>query len=79
MTESELKNKQKALEYSRTFSTESGKKVLEDLAIECGYNNTSVCESSPDALQTMYKEGKRRVYLRIIGFIEKGLQNERVD
>ena len=57
--------------YYRLFNTDDGKRVLQDLGKFCGYNNTSVCEHAPDALQTMFTEGKRRVFLRIMSQIRK--------
>ena len=72
MTEAEVKKKNNEKAYAKTFHSPISKKVLADLAKFCCYNDSSVCEQSPDALQTIYNEGKRRVYLRILHFIEKG-------
>ena len=66
-----LENKQA---YTRCFSTEDGKKVLADLKKFCNYEASSVCEQAPDALQTMFNEGKRRVILRILKLME--MENE---
>jgi hypothetical protein len=57
--------------YRRVFNTEDGKKVLESLGKFCNNDNTSVCEQNPNALQTFFNEGKRRVFLRIQWFINK--------
>lgn len=51
--------------YKRVASTDAGKIVLDDLEKFCGYNATSFCEQTPNALQTAFHEGKRRVFLRI--------------
>lgn len=54
--------------YKQTFDTESGKKVLADLAKFCNYNNTSV-EEPINEFKTVFNEGKRRAYLRILFMI----------
>jgi len=51
--------------YKDLFESENGKLVLKDLESFCGQNTSSVCEQSPNELQTFFAEGKRRVYLRI--------------
>jgi len=61
----EKKRHELASAYRRLFATGDGKVVLKDLERFCGFLNSSVCEASPDSLQTMYCEGKRRVFLRI--------------
>lgn len=61
--------------YATMASTDAGKLIIADLEHECGFLNCSVCESKPDALQTLFNEGKRRVYLRIHGMIKKGKEN----
>ncbi len=83
MTESEVIKKQneekvKVLKsaYYRVFSSDDGKKVLKDLEGFCNYNATSVCEQAPDAYQTFFAEGKRRVFLRILKQMEKEKGNE---
>lgn len=69
--ENEKEMKERAQAYKRLFQTDDGKLVLEDLERFCGFHNTSVSEQSPDAYQTFFNEGKRRVYLRINGFIRR--------
>jgi len=63
--------------YKRLFNSDDGKIVLADLQRFCGYNHTSVCEQSPDALQTFFAEGKRRVFLRIWSMINKETKDDR--
>ena len=63
--QTELKNA-----YGRLFKTDDGKIVKEDLERFCGFLNTSVSQQSPDAYQTFFNEGKRRIYLRIIGMMK---------
>ena len=71
-TEDEVKNEanKKILEenaqaYKRLFMSADGKKVMKDLELFCNFRNSSVCEQQPNAMQTMFNEGKRRVILRI--------------
>ncbi len=63
--ENEKKQQERIAAYKRLFQTDDGKTVLEDLENYCGFRRPSVSEQSPDALQTHFNEGKRRVYLRI--------------
>lgn len=75
ITEQELVELRRS--YKRFALTDEGKDILKDLMIFCNYNKTSVCEHAPDALQTMFAEGKRRVILRINSFINfKEQENE---
>ena len=57
--------------YRRFSQSDDGKIILEDLERFCGQNRPSVCEQLPNSLQTHFNEGKRRVFLRIIGMIKK--------
>jgi hypothetical protein len=68
--ENEKRIRENRLVYSRCFGTEDGKKVLADLKKFCNYEATSVCEQAPNALQTMFSEGKRRVILRVLKMME---------
>ena len=63
-----------ARDYKDLFGSDKGKKVLADLEQFCGYNKSSVYEQSPDALQTMFAEGKRRVYLRILWYLNREIK-----
>ncbi len=69
--ENEKKQKERAQAYKRFSKTDDGKLILADLESFCGFHNTSVSEQNPDAYQTFFAEGKRRVYLRINGFIRR--------
>lgn len=78
MTEDEVKKaenekiqKERRQAYKRFAQTDDGKLILKDLESFCGFHNTSVSEQSPDAYQTFFAEGKRRVYLRINSFIRR--------
>jgi hypothetical protein len=57
--------------YYRMSITDDGKKVLEDIKRFCGYDSISVNEQEPNAMATMYKEGKRRVFLMIQSMIKR--------
>lgn len=69
--ENEKEQAERTHAYKRLFKTDDGKVVLKDLESFCGFNNTSVSEQSPNELQTFFAEGKRRVYLRINGFLRR--------
>jgi len=83
MTEAEVQNAKNekirnelALAYKRLFMTDDGKRVYADLEKFCGFLNTSVCEQLPDALQTMFKEGERRVFLHIKSLIDRKIEGK---
>lgn len=71
MADNEKKRQELAQAYKRLFQEDDGKIVLKDLEKFCGFHTTSVCEQSPNALQTFFSEGKRRVILRIQGFLRR--------
>lgn len=60
-----FKNKQKI--YKEVFESNAGKKVLADLAIFCGQYAPTYQQGDP--YDTAYKEGMRRVYLRIHSYL----------
>ena len=51
---------------------EWGKVILADLKDFCGQDRSSMNEVIPNNLQTTFNEGKRRVWLRVDGFIKEG-------
>lgn len=53
--------------YKDTFSTPQGKEVLKDLAKFCGQNSPTHVPGDP--YTSAYKEGMRRVFLRIQQFV----------
>lgn len=69
--ENEKKCQELKQAYRRLYQSDDGKIVYEDLEKFCGFNNTSVSERDPNAYQTFFVEGKRRVFLRIIGMIKE--------
>jgi len=86
MTEADKENKANAelmktkeLDYMKLFGTDRGKRILKDLEVACGFMAPSVCEAQPNSLQTHFNEGKRRIYLRILGMVNKGKQHVRND
>ncbi len=80
------KNKERIINYQRTFATEPGKKVLQDLMIECHVLGPSF---SKDALTMAFNEGEKNVALRILKILHinveqmeehmKEIENERTD
>ncbi len=59
--------REKNLIYHRTFDTEMGKEVLNDLAIFCHANDSTYRATERE---TMIQEGKRQVWLRIQNFLQ---------
>lgn len=57
--------------YKRFAKTGDGKIIMADLESFCCFRRPSYNEQNPNALQTHINEGKRRVYLRFDGFINK--------
>jgi len=74
--ENEKEIQELASAYKRVSLTDDGKMILKDLEGFCGFRKTSVSERSPDAYQTFFAEGKRRVFLRIESMINKEIENE---
>lgn len=72
MTLDELK-----LNYRRTFESDDGKVVLEDLKKRCSFYQTT--HQPGDPYESAFLEGQRFVMLTIINFIEtnkKDISNE---
>lgn len=70
--EQKIENEKKRMElvhaYKRLFQTDDGKKVYADMELFCGFLKTSTnVEWNP--YQTMFAEGKRRVFLRMISMM----------
>lgn len=55
--------------YKNVFSTPEGEKVLADLAIFCGQYSPTYQQG--DSHDTAYKEGMRRVFLRIHSYLNR--------
>ena len=58
-------------DYINTFSTENGKKVLEDLEARCFVNNTTF---NGDVNQMIYSEGTRSIILHIKSMINMDIK-----
>lgn len=69
--DNEKRQQEKTHAYKRFAKTDDGKIIIADLESYCGFRRPSYNEQSPNALQTHINEGKRRVYLRIDGFINR--------
>lgn len=61
-------NYKKSDAYKAVFSTPEGKEVLKDLIEFCHVNDPT--HVIGDTHQTAYREGERRVALRILGFLK---------
>ncbi len=55
--------------YKQVFTTDSGKKVLQDLEARSNYRNTTYVQN--DSNGTAFEEGKRTVYLHILNMLEE--------
>jgi hypothetical protein len=83
---SSKKMRSRVLDYQRTFSTESGKRVLHDLMVECHVLGSSF---SKDPSLMAFKEGEKNVMLRIMKLLNinineieehiKEIENDRTD
>ena len=67
MKENNFSKKQKM--YQDLFKTPTGEKVLADLAMFCGQYTPTYREG--DSHDTAYREGMRRVYLRIHSYLNR--------
>jgi len=69
--ENEKRQQEKISAYRRFAQTDDGKIIIADLEHFCGFYRPSICETNPNSEQTAFNEGKRRVYLRMQGFIRR--------
>ncbi|KKN47745.1 hypothetical protein LCGC14_0659790 [marine sediment metagenome] len=56
----------------RIWMSDDGKVLDKLLRKKCHVENTSVCVSNPNAQQTAFNEGMRKVYLDIMWYINEG-------
>ena len=63
--------KQKREDYKKTFATEEGKRVLQDLERVCMFRATTF---SKDAMTMAFQEGLRTVYLHITTLMEMDIE-----
>ena len=68
--ENEKKRQELMQAYKRLFQTDDGKMILEDLERFCGFLKTST-NVQWNPYQTMFSEGKRRVFLRIDSMLRR--------
>jgi len=66
-----LNNKLKSA-YKTIFNTPEGKTVFKDLVKFCGANRPSHIPGDP--METAYREGMRRVFLRVNSFVNKDFE-----
>ncbi len=56
----------------RIWMSDDGKVLDKLLRRKCNVENSSVCVSTPNAQQTAFNEGMRKVYLDIMWYINEG-------
>ena len=72
MIERDKQNELYTQAFKRIFLTDDGKVLDKFLRAKCNVNNSSVCLKNPNAQQTAFGEGKRKVYLDIMWYINEG-------
>ena len=72
MIERDKQNEKLTQAFRRIFMSDDGKVLDEFLRRKCNVDNTSVCQGNPNALQTAFNEGKRKVYLDIMWYKNEG-------
>ena len=68
MIERDKQNKLYTQAFKRIFLTDDGKVLDKFLRAKCNVDNSSVCIVNPNAQQTAFNEGKRKVYLDIMWY-----------
>lgn len=63
-----LARRRRRADYRATFAGPAGRRTLADLYRFCGMGSPSFVPGRPD--ETAFNEGRRRVFLRIAGFLE---------
>ena len=56
----------------RIWMSDDGKVLDKLLRRKCNVENSSVCPSNPNAQQTAFNEGMRKVYLDLTWYINEG-------
>ncbi|KKM91955.1 hypothetical protein LCGC14_1223240 [marine sediment metagenome] len=81
MIERDKQNELYTQVFKRIFSTTDDGKILDKfLRAKCNVDNSSVCITNPNAQQTAFNEGKRKVYLDLMWYInEEYLRKEEND
>ncbi|KKM95705.1 hypothetical protein LCGC14_1185490 [marine sediment metagenome] len=80
VADEKAKNEKRQLEltqaFKRIFLTDDGKILKNFLEKGCNVNVSSVCISNPNALQTHFAEGKRKVYLDLMWYLNEGYKEK---
>lgn len=76
MIERDKQNKLRTHAFKRIWKSDDGKVLDEFLKQKCNVNRSTICQQSPNALQTACEEGKRIVYLDIMWYINEGYLRE---
>jgi hypothetical protein len=63
-----------ALKFQHLFASANGIKVLGHLKYLCRQDKSSVTVQCPDALQTMFYEGKRSIWLKIDNMLKRKVE-----
>ncbi len=77
MIERDKQNELYTQAFKRIFLTDDGKVLKKFLEARCNVDKTTVCMSNPNALQTHFEEGKRKVYLDIMWYLNEGYKEIR--
>ena len=72
MIERDKQNKLYTQAFKRIFLTDDGKVLDKFLRTKCNVDISSVCLQNPNAQQTAFNEGKRKVYLDLMWYINEG-------
>ena len=68
MIERDKQNELYTQAFKRIFLTDDGKVLDKFLRAKCNVDNSSVCIANPNAQQTAFNEGKRKVYLDLMWY-----------
>ena len=79
MIERDKQNEKYTQAFKRIWMSDDGKILDEFLRCKCNVDKSSVCFQQPDALQTMFAEGMRKVYLDIMWYINEGYERKEDD
>ena len=71
MIERDKQNEKYTQAFKRIWMSDDGKVLDEFLKRKCKVNDSSVCLSNPNAQQTAFNEGMRKVYLDLMWYKEE--------
>ena len=75
MADREDEIKQRIIDYSTTFGSESGKRVLDRLSLLCNENEPTYVDGN--SMGTAYKEGQRSIILHLRKMLGKSPDKKR--